>query len=307
MFANENWDGIANEGFRQAKDKIGTEDVFLSDLYKISLIYTGKALDTIFSLPSPLFPALYENINIHENSILTHVMSRFYIDNGMYSEALHLLYDRIVSGDYTSRTICMLTDASIKAGDLNPTKKFISLLDQTLFYRKKAREYKETVQKSNGTILRVGYNSRTDAYTPDKSVMTQYEKEQQDSIVIPKRGLFEYANVVRLLYKQINIDTLLREAKTSKLLGYKRVPKAIQQAVIISQISNNTSSGNSNGIIDAQTKSEAEEYLYCKGQFYNGEISAKTLSKFFGKNYFHYYDFMFLKTTNMANIPNSSI
>ncbi|MDR0763385.1 MAG: DUF6057 family protein, partial [Bacteroidales bacterium] len=122
------WDRIIDLGFEASKNSKTpmVYDVILSDYYKMALIFHGKLLDTVFSLPEPLFPFLYPEIPVKEHSPLRVLFARFYFENQMYSEALHLLHDQWVLGTRSPEVISFIIKTSIAARDFGPIKKYLS-------------------------------------------------------------------------------------------------------------------------------------------------------------------------------------
>jgi hypothetical protein len=259
------------------------------------LIFHGKLLDTVFSLPEPLFPFLYPEIPVKEHSPLRVLLARFYVENQMYSEALHLLHDQWILGTRSPEVISFIIKTSIAARDFGPTKKYISLFEKTLFYKKAAQQYKISIcekQKSDSSYTANKYKDmRTDAYTPDLTILSRYRQIENDKdLLVQFRGLFEYANLSLLLRKALSTRGILYEIDNSKLFGYASVPSALQQALIISDSAAfyRTEIGK---CVDNKTLTTYNEYSTQFFYFNTQKISLQTLSTYFSKNYFYFYDF----------------
>ena len=291
------WNKIIEMGYDGAQNEMQPvdEDVLLSDYYKMALFFTQKGLDTIFSMPMPLFPFLYPQLHQSEKAIIRNLLARFYTENQMYSNALHILYDGFVAGNRSVILVKQIIETSIAAEDYRPAKKFISLFKKTLFYRKRALDYENKCKQIERRWQKKEYGSediRTDAYTPDKAIFTRYRQIENDNVLLSKaKGLFEYANTVLLLEKKLNTKELLREINNSRKLGYEHPPKALQQALLLAD-SSMFYAADVQRIVSMETWIEYENYHRQFTNFQQGHISMKTLQVHFGKNYFYFYNFI---------------
>lgn len=264
------------------------EREYLADALRVALLGDKQATERLFFYSGlGYFPLLFtENIFLKPAQ---HFVALYYTQNGLYAEALHLLYDLITTGHITKTVVESVLWNSVVVKDYAPCRKFIRLFEQTLFHQDIARRYAAYLADTAATDrqpeiaaarLRLSnYDYSVLAYNPDDNIhfRLRYDAHQPP--------IYEYALSLWMIYK--NHPKILAELPKIRQY-YPRLPRHIQEAVLanfpperIDEVPEE---------IDPEIKGLYVYFMQSYELYMNGYASLQLLEKNFEDTYwFHLY------------------
>lgn len=270
------------------------EEMYLSDMIKICLLANKKASSSLFCYNGSFyFPLLFsENIMY---AVSSYFMACYYTDNGLYAEALHLLYDFVTTGRISTAVLEPLLWNNVVIGDYGPCRKFIRLFEQSLFHKDIARRYTayltdtaRTAQQPEIAAARTRlstYNHVVVAYQPDDDIHFRLLHEPDNA------GVYEYALALWMVYK--NHERILTELPTIRQY-YKTLPTHIQEAVLACFPPDRMDEVPED--IDPNIKARYLDFMQSYGLYQNGYTSFQKLKKGFENTYWYHLHFNDFKT-----------
>lgn len=266
------------------------EESFITTTLKASLLSTRTATDRLMTYyQSDYFPFLFPN-----NTLFTpasYYMALYDTQNGLYAEALHLLYDLVTGQCITPAVLEPLLWNCVVVGDYAPCRKFIRLFEQSLFHKDVARRYtaylsdtaatgkrpevvaaRQLLSKRNHTVL---------AYYPDDNTRYRIENEADNAAV------YEYALSLWLVYK--NHPRILEEWPKIRRYYPKNVPIHLQEAVLTNFTLDQLDEVPEG--IAPEVKARYADFRQASSFFMNGFASLRKLKKSFGDTYWYHLYF----------------
>ncbi|MDE5559360.1 MAG: hypothetical protein K2I84_01740 [Bacteroidales bacterium] len=276
------------------------EEMYLADMVKMGLLGNKKASSLLFTYNNSFyFPVLFsENIMY---AVSSYTMACYYTDNGLYAEALHLLYDFVTTGRISTAILEHLLWTNVVVGDYEPCRKFIRFFEQSLFHKDIARRYKaylaDTVQTAKQPDIAAArtrlstYNHAVVGYEPDNDIHFRLLHESDNA------GVYEYALALWMVYK--NHERILTELPTIRQY-YKTLPTHIQEAVLACFPTDRMDEVPED--IDPNIKARYLDFLQSYGLYQNNYVSFQKLKQGFENTYWYHLYFNDFKT--ISTQPN---
>ena len=267
----------------------GIDEGYMADMLKICLLSDQQTTNKLFSYNgSYYFPLLFPEEILHLPA--TYLMIRYYTQNGLYAEALHILYDFITMNRISTAVLEPLLWNSVVVGDYEPCRKFIRFFEQSLFHKDIARRYTAYLADTAWTARQPEIvaarqhlsmqNHTVSAYQPDNNVYFRLLHEPDNTAV------YEYALALWMVYK--NHGRIL--AELPKIRQYYHVlPIHIQEAVLANFLPENLDEVPAD--INPGIKARYMVFLQTYDLYQSGYLSFKKLRKSFEDTYWYHLYF----------------
>lgn len=262
------------------------DESYMADMLKICLLASRKATNRLFAYNgSQYFPLLFPDEILHIPS--SYLMALYFTQNGLYAEALHILYDFVTSQRINTAVLEPLLWNSVVVGDYEPCRKFIRLFEQSLFHKDIARHYTAYISDTVQTALKPGikaartrlstHNHIVFGYFPDDNIHFRLKYEGDNAAV------YEYALALWIIYKN-HIQILAELPKIRQY--YQTLPTHIQEAVLacfpIEQLEEVPAD------IHPGIKARYIAFLQTYGLYVSGFTSFQKIKKNFGDTYWYH-------------------
>jgi hypothetical protein len=192
----------------------------------------------------------------------------------MYGAALNLLFDKITAGETSNYIISKIIEVSEQCGDIKTAKKFKNLLYYSLFRKKRVHS---PFRKATDITSR---NFAVNAYFPSQTIYLEYKNQ-----IAIQKPILEYAILEALLDKRYNLDDIILFVEKIQILGYSKIPQALQEALIIKGLNPDTQ------VYGYRISKETIE----ESSAFSKNLPMDRLSAFHGKNYFFYFNYEKIK------------
>jgi hypothetical protein len=271
-----------------------TTNILTLYLNNIALCEEGKLDDQLFH-----FPQNKEGKTLFLKwEMVGEILRRggyFYYTIGMINEAHRWAYENMVMKGYTPEGLKMLIRTDLLSGNYKVASIYIGILKRTLFYRKEALRFEKMLfnvkaikaDKDLGEKLQI--KLKNDFFTiTDNPVVDIDMILAKDSL---NKQAFEYKMAYLLLKK--DYKELEMELPRFALLGYKRLPAHIEEAVLAISVTNKGKMPDTGGIgISRSTLNRWEQYISVLRQYSNDIRSAEPiLRKRFGDTFWYWVFF----------------
>lgn len=219
----------------------------------------------------------------------------FFYSIGLINEAHRWAFESMVSQGYNPENIKMLIKTNLINGYYLIAEKYIDVLKKTLHYRKLAKKYERML--FNPELVKADPElSGKIQLQPKNDFSIQIKNPQANVLLMLKanpenKKAFEYKMAWYLLEK--NIGSIVKEISTFKSLGYKKLPKHIEEAVLIfNLVSRRGLTDHEDFEISQETKNRFSHYE-TSVSLYKGNLKAGRgqISKAFDKTLWFYLDF----------------
>lgn len=229
----QDWNSIIKH---QEKHKI--ENLNAQYYYNIALAEKGILCDRMFHAPQNYGT---QSIMIPWDSKAgVHYIFRgiyFYYTIGLINEAHRWAFEAMVSLGYRPEILKMLVKTNLINGYHDVARKYIQLLKKTILYKDWAEKYENMLDKPEiiKTDPELGEKM---LLQPKNDFLIRLENPQSNILLMldsnPENKIaFEYKMAWLLLEK--NIDAIANETKIFQELGYNKLPRHIEEAVVISR------------------------------------------------------------------------
>ena len=233
------------------------------------------------------------------------LLAQYYTQNGLYAEALHILYDFVTSHRISTAVLEPLLWSSVVVGDYKPCRKFIRFFEQSLFHKDIARRYTaylaDTAQTARQPEIVAArqylslHNHTVLAYRPEQNTQFRLQYESDNPAV------YEYALALWMVYK--NPPRILEEFP--KIRQYYRVPPLyIQEAVLANFTPENLDEAPAD--IHPGIKVRYAQFLQAYSLYQNGYLPFNKLRKGFEDTYWYHLYFNDFKTVSDTQPSQSS-
>jgi hypothetical protein len=221
----QDWDGVIIQ-----QEKEPSTNIIGQYYYNLALSEKGILCDRLligrqdFGSKSLCLP----RDNEHYNRVVY-----FYYTVGLINEARHLAYESMVGYGYRPESIKLLIKTELINGNYRVAEKYINVLKKTLHYRTLALRYEKMLNnpvlvKSDpelgekmGLVPEIDFFVRSD------------NRENINLLWLANKNntkAFEYRIAWMLLDK--DLKSAVNEIKNMKDMGYRRIPRYLQEAVI---------------------------------------------------------------------------
>jgi hypothetical protein len=272
-------------------EKYPSENMIGQYFYNIALSESGQLCDRLFhgrqdfGTGSLFLPWSSEHINWGAYS--------FYAI-GLINEAQRWAYEEMVVYGPSPQNMKLLVKSSLINGKYTLAKKYTGILKNTLFYNSWAKEYEKLIGDS------LGINSNPDLgkkvkILPRSDFFVFLESPEQNLPVLvdetpANKEAFEYLMSWLLLSKEV--ETLVNNIRLMKKIGYTRIPKHIEEAIMIYYNSQGVFPDLGGLSVSNETVLRFEQYLgaYLKARQNPGTMKEK-MQKQFGNTFWYYFHF----------------
>jgi hypothetical protein len=218
----------------------------------------------------------------------------FFFTAGLINEAHRWAYEEMVVYGKRPHNMLMLIKTSLLAGNNSMAEKYTGILKKTLFYRDEAIELSKLIgndegiqsNRELGTLALMIPQKEFFIYVdnPADNLLTLFESNPAN-----KRA-FEYMMAWLLLEK--DIETVLSNIHLMKGLGYTRLPRHIEEAVMIYYNSQGNFPDLSGFAVSPETMTRFSQYFTTFVQARkNPETLDQIMSTRFGDTFWYYFHF----------------
>jgi hypothetical protein len=271
-----------------------SNNILTNYLNNIALSQTGKLNDELFG-----FPQSTDGQTLFLKwEIVSEVLKRggyFYYNLGMVNEAQRWAYEYMVMKGNTPESIKMIIKTELINGNYKSAYKFISILKNSIFYRKEAREFEKLLFDDKAIDLHpeLGKIKRLKP-KHDFFVLSENPAANLDLILAAdstNRIALEYKFASLLL--QRDMKGIFEKLSFLQKLGDIQIPKNVEEAVVAYSLLNLKKYPEFDGLtINPQTVIRFNEYykIFQQNQA-SKEKAQNALAKNFGDTFWYYVFF----------------
>ena len=208
------------------------------------------------------------------------------------NESIHWAFEALVAKGLNPRSLKKLTVGCIVNGNYDIARKYLSILNRTLFYRKWARQRvrylsdpgltKEDpeISQSSNLLVRSNFFSEVNGL----NLMDLLRNHPENKMA------YEYLLASLLLDR--NLDDFAKVAVNLKLYGYKGIPLHIEEALIFYDFYENQKIVPEGYSFREETIDRFNDYARTYSKFRSDrKVAAYELRKKYGKTYWYYLQF----------------
>jgi hypothetical protein len=283
---DENW-GEAIE----YQEKYPSENLIGQYFYNIALSETDQLCDRLFYGPqdfgtgSLILEWSSEHLNWGAYSFYT---------TGLINEAQRWAYEEMVVYGLRPQNMKLLTKTSLLTGNYRLTEKYTNILENTLFYKTWAEKYKKMAAD---TLVLIADNElgKKSGIFPQVDFFIHLESPESNLPLlvdeIPgNRRAFEYMMSWLLLGK--NVEILVNNIRLMKNMGYTRIPRHIEEAILIYYNSQGVFPDLGGFSISIETRARFDQYFasYMTERQNPAKLKEK-MEKQFSNTFWYYFHF----------------
>lgn len=218
----------------------------------------------------------------------------FFYTAGLVNEAHRWAYEEMVVSGMRPHNLKMLIKTSLIADNDQMAHKYVNILKQSLIYRKDARYYESMIANREnlladpelGAITRIIPQKDFFIFTdsPEDNLPLLFESNLQN------RRAFEYMMAWLLLEK--DVETALSNLHLMKGLGYTKLPRYIEEAVMIYSNSQKIFPDMGGLTVSRETLVRFDQYFNLYRQARNNPVKLQeTMYSKFGDTFWYYFHF----------------
>ena len=218
----------------------------------------------------------------------------FYYTIGLANEAHRWAYEEMVVYGYRPQNIKLLAKTSLINGDFRMARKYIDILKRTIYYRELAKKL-ETMADNPTLISSDPELGPKLKINPKSSFFIQFNEPQNNLPLLlesqpDNKRAFEYYLAGLLLTK--NVEVAMNNISKMKDAGYSRIPRGIEEAILIYYNSTKVypNLGGINISIDTQDRFKQYFSAYVDARKNPSTLKAKMQARF-GNTFWFYYHF----------------
>jgi hypothetical protein len=282
----EKWDKAI-----EYQEKYPSENMIGQYFYNIALSESGQMCDRLFygrqdfGTGSLFLPWSSEHINWGAYS--------FYAI-GLINEAQRWAYEEMVVYGPRPQNMKMLIKSSLINGKYSMAEKYSGILTNTLFYKPWAKEYKKLVGDSVAIQSNPELGRKVKILPGDDFFI--FLDSPQDNLPLlvdenhANKEAFEYLMSWLMLSKEV--EMLVNNIKLMKNMGYTRIPRHIEEAIMIYYNSQGAFPDLGGLSISNETMQRFEKYFstYMKARQNPATLKEK-MRKQFGNTFWYYFHF----------------
>ena len=218
----------------------------------------------------------------------------FYYAIGLINEAHRWAYEEMVVYGYRPQNIKLLAKTSLINGDYRMARKYINILKRTIYYRGWAKKMEEMADNPDliqshpelGAKLKI---------LPKNNFFIQFNEPQNNLPLMleaqpDNRKAFEYYLAGLLLTK--NVEVAVNNIKKMKEIGYTRIPRHIEEAVLIYYNSTGVFPDLGGLTISNETQMRFDQYFTTYiGARQNPSLLKEKMQENFGNTFWYYFHF----------------
>jgi hypothetical protein len=261
-------------------------------LNNIALCETGKLNDRLFYFPqSPDGQSLFLKWEMYGEVLRRGAC--FYYSTGMINEAQRWAYENMVMKGITPEDLRMLVKTEIINGNYSVASKYVSILKNTIFYRKEAKDFDRVLADTGSIVSHQEFGTKRrekiehDFFSITDNPYINLEKVfASDSL---NRKVFDYKMAYLMLAE--DYEGIASGLARLENLGYKKIPAHLEEAAMVCRMSGSALPDLGNLKIDPQTEVRFNQFLQTFRSYGNNLKTAQPFLKQKFGNTFWYYGF----------------
>jgi hypothetical protein len=285
---------IFNEKFDEAirfQEEKPARNLIGEYFYNIALSETGQLCERLFignqdfGSGSLVLPWGDEHLNRG---------AYFYYSVGLTNEAHRWAYEEMVVYGYRPQNIKLLAKTSLINGDFRMAGKYINILKKTIYYRDLAKRY-EKMADNPDLISSDPELFGKSKILPKDSFFIQFNEPQNNLPLLlssqpDNMKAFEYYMAGLLLTK--NVEVAMNNVGKMKGAGYTRIPRFIEEAVLIYYNSTKVYPDLGGLEVSSDTRERFAEYFaaYVAARK-NASTLKQKMEEGFGDTFWYYFHF----------------
>lgn len=159
----------------------------------------------------------------------------FFYSAGLVNEAHRWAYEEMVVYNCRPHNMLMMAKTDLISGNYRMAEKYLGILRKTIYYRNQAEEYEKCIRD---TSLIESYPdlSGLKKMVPKKNFYVYLESPEGNLPLIfesndQNKTSFEYMMAYLMLSK--NVESVMNNVKLMQRLGYRNIPRNVEEAVMI--------------------------------------------------------------------------
>ena len=157
----------------------------------------------------------------------------YYYTIGLINEAHHLAYESMVKNGYRPENIKMLIKTSLINKKYRIAERYINILSKTIHFKNMARHYREMLNNPVLVNSDIELGKKIDMLPKNDFFIRDFDDQNIELFLMANpynKTAFEY-KIARLLFEK-DIETMIYEVKNMKGMGYTRIPRHIEEAIL---------------------------------------------------------------------------
>jgi hypothetical protein len=218
----------------------------------------------------------------------------FYYAIGLINEAHRWAYEEMVVYGYRPQNIKLLAKTSLINGDYRMARKYLNILKRTIYYRALAKKY-EGMADNPGLISSDPELGAKLKILPKTDFFIKFNEPQTNLPLLlgsqpDNRKAFEYYIAGLLLTK--NVEIVVNNIKKMKEAGYTRIPRHIEEAVLLYYNSTKLFPDLGGLTISLDTQKRFDRYVATfKSLRQSSALNKETMQQEFGNTFWFYFQF----------------
>ncbi len=157
----------------------------------------------------------------------------YYYTIGLINEAHHLAYESMVKNGYRPENIKMLIKTNLINKKYRTAERYINILSKTMHFKDLARHYNKMLNNPVLVSTDIELGKKTDMLPKNDFFIRDFDDQNIELFLMANpcnKTAFEY-KIARLLIEK-DIVTMIYEVKNMKGMGYTRIPRHIEEAIL---------------------------------------------------------------------------
>ena len=285
---------IFEEKWKEAveyQEKYPAENLIGEYFYNVALSETDQLCDRLFygrqdfGTGSLILGWSSEHLNWGAYSFYT---------MGLINESQRWAYEEMVVYGQRPQNMKMLTKTSLLTGNYRLAKKYTGIMKNTLFYKSWAQEFEKMAEDTTLIRSHPGLGEKL-RILPGSDFFIHLESPEANLPLLVdenpgNRRAFEYMMSWLLLGK--NVDILVNNIRLMKNMGYTRIPRHIEEAILIYYNSMGKFPDLGGLPVSSETMMRFDQYFAAYMQArQNPSLLMETMKKDFGNTFWYYFHF----------------
>jgi hypothetical protein len=230
---------------------------------------------------------------IWNNEYLSWGSHAFYA-TGLINEAQRWAYEEMVVYGCRPENMKMLVKTSLINGNYSIAEKYIGILKHTFFYKSWTKEYEKMVKDTSIIKSDPDLGNKIKILPRDEFFISLDAPQNNLPMLLEgnnaNKKAYEYLMSWLLLDK--NIETLVNNVSVMKNMDYTKIPRHIEEAVLIYYNSKRVFPDLGGLPISGETRMRFDQYFTTYVQARQNPSTLKeTMQKQFGNTFWYYYQF----------------
>jgi hypothetical protein len=217
----------------------------------------------------------------------------FFYSTGLVNEAHRWAYEEMVVYNCRPHNLLMMARTDLISGNYRMAEKYLGILRNTIYYRDQAEEYEKCIRD---TSLIESYPDLKGMkkIVPKKNFYVYLESPEGNLPVIfesnhQNKTSFEYMMAYLMLTK--NVESVMNNVKLMQGLGYRNIPRNVEEAVMIYYNSTKQIPDMGGLTISPATQDRFNAYFKAYLEARKDPSTMKEKMKPFSNTFWYYYHF----------------